>query len=93
MSRGKRPINLHSSGVAWLDASVVEPAAGRHSTMVPRFEEGLAAWLGVKTDEVCFTPGATGGTLLALLTFARRGGEVIVESRPSMNRCSGRRRD
>lgn len=80
MSSGKNPINLHSSGVAWLDASEIEPATGKHSTMAPRFEEGVAAWLGVKTDEICFTPGATGGTLLALLTFAPRGSELLVES-------------
>ena len=76
----KDAINLHSSGVAWLDASEVEPAAGKHSAMVSRFEEGLAAWLGINPDEVCFTPGATGGTLLALLTFAERGSGLIVES-------------
>lgn len=80
MRSGENPINLHASGVAWLDAGGIEPAAGEHWTMVPRFEEGLAAWLGVKSDEVCFTPGATGGTLLALLAFAQRGSELIVES-------------
>jgi aspartate/methionine/tyrosine aminotransferase len=80
MSSGKNPINLHASGVARLDASEIDPATGKHATMVSRFEEGLSAWLGIKTDEVCFTPGATGGTLLALLTFARRGSELIVES-------------
>ena len=80
MTSGKDPIDLHSSGVAWLDPGGIEPAAGAHWTMVPRFDEGLAAWLGVRSDEVCFTPGATGGTLLALLAFAPRGSELIVES-------------
>jgi len=80
MRSEKKPINLHSSGVAWLDAGGIEPATCEHWTMLPRFEEGLAAWLGVKSDEVCFTPGATGGTLLALLAYAERGDEVIVES-------------
>jgi len=48
--------------------------------MVSRFESGLADWLGLKPEEVVFTPGATGGTLLALLTLAGHGDELVVES-------------
>jgi len=47
---------------------------------VGEVERALGAWLGIPGDEVVFTPGATGGTLLALLTLATRDSTVLVES-------------
>ncbi len=76
---GDSAINLHSSGVAALDLRNLEPAAGDPWTMVGRFEADLAAWLGIPAQELCFTPGATGGTLLALLTLSTPGDELLVE--------------
>ena len=76
----ENPINLHSSGVEPLDLSGYEMAQGDPWTFVARFEKGLADWLGINEDEVCFTPGATGGTLLALLTLANPGDGLLVES-------------
>lgn len=73
-------INLHSSGVPALRAEDFPPAPGDPWTAVQRFEAALAGWLGVPTDEVLFAPGATGGTLLALLTLSRPGSRVVVES-------------
>jgi aspartate/methionine/tyrosine aminotransferase len=74
------PINLHASGVSALGVDEIEAATGDQWTMVARFEQGLASRLGVPSDEICFAPGATGGTLLALLTFAGSGDELVVES-------------
>lgn len=72
-------INLHASGVAAIDpASLVLPA-GDPWSHPPRFVSALASWLGHDPAEVVFTPGATGGTLLALLTLTSRDDEVLVE--------------
>ena len=73
-------INLHASGVPALRAEDFPPAPGDPWTAVRRFETALAAWLGVPDDEVLFTPGATGGTLLALLALARPGRRIVVEA-------------
>ena len=78
---GQRPdIDLSASGVTPLMPGAVTPAEGDPWQMGARFEAALAAWLGIPADEVLFTPGATGGTLLALLTLAGRGADAIVEN-------------
>ena len=75
------PINFHASGVpALLPADLPPPAGGDPWTLPARFEEALAAWLDIPAGEVLFTPGATGGNLLATLALARRGAEVLVEA-------------
>jgi aspartate/methionine/tyrosine aminotransferase len=77
---GEDPINLHASGMPSLKPEEIEMAEGDPWTMTENFEQMLAAWLGIDAGEVCFTPGATGGTLLALLTLADQGAEVLVEA-------------
>ena len=73
-------VNLHSSGVPSIDPDSLDVPGGDPWAHVPRFEETLSAWLGLTPEEVVFTPGATGGTLLALLTLARQGSELLVEA-------------
>jgi hypothetical protein len=77
---GDGAINLHASGVASLDPRDYPPAAGDPWTAAGRFESALAAWLGVPASEVIFTPGGTGGTLLALMTLLGAGRQCVVES-------------
>ncbi|MCP4674099.1 MAG: pyridoxal phosphate-dependent aminotransferase [Deltaproteobacteria bacterium] len=77
---GDGAVNLHSSGVPAVSHEEFEPAQGDPWTMVPRFEAGLGEWLDVPPEEICFTPGATGGTLLALMTLAGPGDELLVEA-------------
>ena len=80
MRGGEGGISLAASGVPavgpeFLPAdSTADPwSAG------PLFEETLASWLGLQPAEVLFAPGATGGSLLALLALVSPGEEVIVE--------------
>jgi len=73
-------INLHASGAPAVPPSALElPAQADPFESVGRFEEGLASMLGIPQAELLFTPGATGGTLLALLTFGRPGSAVVIE--------------
>lgn len=74
-------INLHASGVQALTAAELSagPGPGDSWTAAARFEAGLAAWLGIDERQVVFTPGGTGGTLLALLTLTQPGTHVVVE--------------
>ncbi len=72
-------INLHSSGVPPLDFDGLTPTGGNAWALAPAFEEALASWLGHPCAELVYVPGATGGTLLALLTFARPGAGFLVE--------------
>ncbi|MFO8071133.1 MAG: pyridoxal phosphate-dependent aminotransferase [Polyangia bacterium] len=72
-------INLHASGMPPLGADEIEPPAGRMERMDRLFEQRLGAWLGIPAAELVFTPGATGGSLLALLHLARKGSRVVVE--------------
>ncbi len=72
-------INLHASGVPPLGAEEIEPPAGRMERMDRLFEQRLGAWLGIPAAELVFTPGATGGSLLALLQLARPGSRIVVE--------------
>jgi len=73
-------LNLHSSGVTELDPAAYLPVQGNPWEMAARFEAGLATWLGLVPEEVVFSPGATGGTLLSLLSMAEDGKEILVES-------------
>ncbi len=79
--RGGGAIDLHSSGVARLNPEEFEPASAEGDPwgLIPRLEASLAEWLDVPADEVVFTPGATGGNLLALLTLVESGQHVLVE--------------
>ncbi len=72
-------INLHSSGVEALSAEKAPPAAGDPWTMTARFEAALAKWLEIPAGELLFVPGATGGTVLALLSLVPRGQALVVE--------------
>jgi len=76
---GSTAINLHSSGVASLVPGDIEVPDANPWTVVHTFEEALASWLDVPAGELLFTPGATGGTLLALLTLTDPGDEILVE--------------
>ena len=73
-------IHLDASGVPSLVPEQVPPAKGDPWAMASHFERSLAAWLGIAESRVLFTPGGTGGTLLALLTLVDQGQEIVVES-------------
>ncbi|MBM4371387.1 MAG: pyridoxal phosphate-dependent aminotransferase [Deltaproteobacteria bacterium] len=78
---GAAAVNLHASGVPALDASSLAPApVGNPWAMPGLFEAALASWLGIPRGELIFTPGATGGNLLAMLALPRVGSEILVES-------------
>lgn len=72
-------INLHSSGVPALAPADLGLSSGDPWTASARLEAALADWLGIGADELLFTAGGTGGTLLALLTLAKPGDHVLVE--------------
>ncbi|MFH1132564.1 MAG: aminotransferase class I/II-fold pyridoxal phosphate-dependent enzyme [Pseudomonadota bacterium] len=74
------PINLHSSGVVGLDPKDFSIVLENPWELSEKFEAALSQWLSIPDDEIVFTPGATGGNLLALLALAPRQSEVIVES-------------
>ncbi len=76
---GSTAINLHSSGVASLQPGDIEVPDVDPWQAVHAFEEALAAWLCVPDGELLFTPGATGGTLLALLALTGPDDEILVE--------------
>lgn len=72
-------INLHASGVPSLTLDDVRFPDLDPWSAVPAFEEKLASWLGVPVKELLFTPGATGGTLLALLALTEPGDGILLE--------------
>lgn len=74
-------INLHASGVPPLDLLPIlaSPPEGSPWSWAGAFEAALARWLGLAAEEVLYTPGATGGTLLTLLALARPGQGFLVE--------------
>lgn len=72
-------INLHSSGVPPLSPEELDLRFGDPWTAAARFEEALAEWQAVAPEELLFTPGATGGTQLALLAFGGLDSHVVVE--------------
>ncbi len=76
---GQTAIDLSASGVRALTPDEIDPPAVDPWQAAHRLEAALAGWLGIPPDQLLFTPGATGGTLLALLTLARRDGEILVE--------------
>lgn len=78
--RGDDAVNLHSSGVAPLEPETLDVPEGNPWLMALRFESALAKRLRCLPEEVLFTPGATGGTLLALLTLSEPHQELVVES-------------
>jgi aspartate/methionine/tyrosine aminotransferase len=80
LNRSDSSIDLHSSGMRALGVGEFQVPDIYSWKVVERFEQELANWIGHPADEVCFTPGATGGTLLALLTLVGREGELLVES-------------
>jgi aspartate/methionine/tyrosine aminotransferase len=77
--RGDGAVNLHASGVAQVEPGQLDPPQVPVAEAVPRLEAALARWQGAAPEEIVFTPGATGGTLLALLTLAPAGGGLAVE--------------
>ncbi len=82
MPRSRRAdgaINLHASGVASLTHKDLQVPDHDPWTVVDAFEKELAFWLGIDPAQVLFTPGATGGTLLALLSLTSRDDEILVE--------------
>lgn len=80
MRAGDNAINLHSSGVEPLGPEFAAQLTGNPWESAAAFEDALGSWLGQPADEVIFTPGATGGTLLALLAMARNGTTILAES-------------
>ncbi len=73
-------INLHASGVESLGGEFAADLTGNPWESMGGFEAALGQWLGQPAEELLFTPGATGGTLLALLTLGRNGSTVLAES-------------
>jgi aspartate/methionine/tyrosine aminotransferase len=73
-------INLHASGVEALGEEYLHDLSGNPWEAIQRFEAALAEWLGIPAEETLFAPGATGGNLLALLTFGRLGSTVLAET-------------
>ncbi len=74
------PTNLHASGVPPLEPEDLDVPDGNPWLAALAFEAALARRLSCPPEEVLFTPGATGGTLLALLTLSQPGEEILVES-------------
>ncbi|MBI4702469.1 MAG: aminotransferase class I/II-fold pyridoxal phosphate-dependent enzyme [Deltaproteobacteria bacterium] len=72
-------VNLHASGVPSLTPADIELRPYDPWRVAEEFEPALAAWLGIDAESVLFTPGATGGTLLALLSLTAAGDELLVE--------------
>ena len=73
-------VNLHASGVPALAPAQIPAHGGDPWSLPARFEAALAARMGRPAEELLFTPGATGGTLLALLSLAAPDQELIVEA-------------
>lgn len=73
-------INLHSSGVPPAPLGELKSPLPKGFEMLGLVEEQLAGVLEIPKEQVIFTPGATGGTLLALLTFGDRQGNLVVET-------------
>ena len=73
-------INLHSSGMPAVRAEAVNPPPPAGFEMLRAVEERLAQNEGIPKEELLFTSGATGGTLLALLTLGDRRSRFVVET-------------
>jgi aspartate/methionine/tyrosine aminotransferase len=73
-------INLFSSGVARLDPRDFPMVTTDDPwEQVEAFEAALGSWLGIPREEVVFTPGATGGSFLALLALTTPRQDIVVE--------------
>jgi len=72
-------VNLHASGVDAIGPLTVPATEDSPWKQMAQFEAALAGWLGIAEHEVLFTPGATGGTLLSLLSLARPGSTIAVD--------------
>lgn len=86
MRRDDGALNLHASGVPPVDLnwalaseSIATLPGGNPWAWSHAFESALAGWLGIPAQEVLYTPGATGGTLLALLALGAPGQTLVVE--------------
>ncbi len=73
-------INLHSSGMPPVRAGEVKPPAATGFEMLGLVEERLAKNAGIPKEELVFTAGATGGTLLALLALGGERRRFVVET-------------
>lgn len=76
----KPAINLHASGMPALAEADLQPAPGDPWSMPGRFEAALGEWLELPAEQIVFSSGATGGTLLALMTLTPPGSAVLVEA-------------
>ncbi len=77
--RNDGAVNLHASGVAQTEPADLTPPAVPMGEAVAALETALASWQGTSPGEIVFTSGATGGTLLSLLTLAPVGSEILAE--------------
>lgn len=76
----ERAINLHSSGVAAVFPAELDISyTGNPYEAASHFEAVLASWLGIPPEELIFSPGATGGSLLSLLALTGPGEELVIE--------------
>ena len=80
MRRGDDSINLNSSGVRPVEVDLSTLPPGGMWEWPSAFEARLGRWLDIPAEEVVFTPGGTGGNLLALLSLAPRGARLVLES-------------
>jgi aspartate/methionine/tyrosine aminotransferase len=80
LGQHERAVNLHSSGVAAVFPAQMEiNYTGSPYEAAGHFEAGLASWLEIPAEELLFSPGATGGSLLALLALTGPGDELVIE--------------
>lgn len=80
MRRHDATLPMHASGVAAVDATTLDAELGNPWDVASRFEEALAAWQGVAPELVVATPGGTGGTLVAQLSWVDPGQTICIEA-------------
>ena len=73
-------INLHSSGMPPVRTNDVKAPQPTGFEMLGLVEAALAKNLKLPKESVVFTSGATGGTLLVLLTLGDSCGNFVVET-------------
>lgn len=73
-------INLHSSGMPAVRAKEVKPPDATGFEMLGLAEEAIAKNAKIPQTELVFTSGATGGTLLVLLTLGGHNSRFVVET-------------
>lgn len=80
LRKHERAINLHSSGVAPVFPAQLDiNYTGNPYEAAGHFEAALAAWLNIPSEQLLFTPGATGGSLLGVLALTGPGAELLIE--------------